>query len=907
MISESSCTKQPVDNGQLAGSHNDIDVSLTNIYKDGLQDKMRNSEVSKVNHSPLKTYERTTTVIARRMSDTAMVPTTIKSTDSNTSEILENHHKIQPSRLPRSPDLSKITSLRKGRAEEDLKKVTTTNKTHSKGVSRIAYPQSFQKESSHLTKCSSLDTSKCQDNQDDAKSTSVTSNDVLTQKSPPLYKTFRGQYGTINASPNNSPKFNSQGSFRTQPKCETIKSEEMEEVLSPSPQETRKQEGPCPAAVVLPRRVSPKVDNFLSKKSSSSKSKQNALLKRQNAEDLGSSSDTDTEGSGITFTINLKKKEGELKSKTTSKTRSDSLTTNGATKSTNNANVKSNDSAKVRPACTSPPTSRVILESKLSPKSSPQSPSNVPWRKANHQRDVTNDVASATENAKPGGVTSTSYIPTFSGICRTGNEVLGANSPTIYRKQPDSKALTNDQIPSPETPIVKSRSTRKLKLPAAGRVNEVTGTSPEIKGVPQVETPPAQRSVVRPLKNTAAPNVKLMIEKFNKKVTEEQSSPSLLRSPKLGVNRIRSPIGVQKSTSFTDPSPSSPPITSAESVIKSASASTIESRTRLMGSSLHSPSQTPEMPFKRTPNSSTGQPVGIASRIPRCLKSISEQESGDITKNDSTIFVKQPMTPSSEVVAQDSFNRASVWTSSNDSIRQSPTVAIRAQQIRRAKEEFLFTKIPVSSPAPCADNPSSSSSCSSPTPGWRPQSHRIPSSPLMAEPQLKRNATDVTPSECAKPKSILKVTNKEASSTAKLEPIPTETTDTTTKIMKSASAGAVDDPTTLKLSDLSSDHGSQSSVTSITQQTSQKSGIFNFKFRKAKMKQKKESLNTVKALCRQSLFVDIQPETDYVEQAKPSMMAPTTARSCPSSPELQGRPNGKTGWLAKPRILFKLK
>lgn len=82
-------------------------------------------------------------------------------------------------------------------------------------------------------------------------------------------------------------------------------------------------------------------------------------------------------------------------------------------------------------------------------------------------------------------------------------------------------------------------------------------------------------------------------------------------------------------------------------------------------------------------------------------------------------------------------------------------------------------------------------------------------------------------------------------------------------------------------------------------------GIFS-RFRKARMRRHKEKnpkLEAVSTLCRQSLVVDIQRKRGQEEKEPVA----STSKSCPSSPVLQKRDPQSSSWIRNPKKIFKPK
>lgn len=121
-------------------------------------------------------------------------------------------------------------------------------------------------------------------------------------------------------------------------------------------------------------------------------------------------------------------------------------------------------------------------------------------------------------------------------------------------------------------------------------------------------------------------------------------------------------------------------------------------------------------------------------------------------------------------------------------------------------------------------------------------------------------------------------------------------------LVKSASAGMIniDSSASARLFNPSSSQ-ENSSKGAISKS---KSGILS-RFRKARLKKHKEKeprLDTVSALCRQSLVVDVNKKNEPDRDSLPS-----TSKSCPASPVLNKKDQASSSWIRNPKKIFRPK
>ncbi|GAB6028380.1 hypothetical protein CHUAL_002547 [Chamberlinius hualienensis] len=514
----------------------------------------------------------------------------------------------------------------------------------------------------------------------------------------------------------------------------------------------------------------------------------------------------------------------------------------------------------------------------------------------------------------------------------------------------NNSAQNEEKLSAPSTPIVRSRSTRKLKPPTANKLDSQSSveiqpsTSVAQSSNSQIASPSTTRAL---LKEKTAPNVRSMIEKFNKKMDEAnqiiQSSPNLPRSQLTCGKFERTVFGLVKSTSFNDPQHieedkskhKDSQIRGTSSVIKSASASIIESGTDVQRRS--KPPMSPEAVPKKLFNAPP-QPVGIASRIPRCLTAICERDNNGKenvkAENVNTGSTQSPLNQRKLGGSDRSLHHNEMG---------SPKIGSRALEIKKAKENFLTRNSSTSSTGQ-SDGPTYS--------GWRSCYQRTVSSASESVEAEYSEATQKPKTITPKFKGILKPSRPEpveADQTSQSPSIRSEVDESFqqwfndpkneedledeligSRIVKSASAGAVDFAANYGRTSNDSRIISQTSTDSSDKQQKSTCGLFNFKFRRPKLSKHKkttntdtESLPTVKTLCRQSLLVDFDtnlgnhpPNSDQqvsnVHQQQKSF-ATTSSKSCPSSPEARPRPKPNdhktsSGLLQnKPRNLFKSK
>lgn len=580
---------------------------------------------------------------------------------------------------------------------------------------------------------------------------------------------------------------------------------------------------------------------------------------RQNAEDLVSSSDTDTEESGVTFTIDVGRKQPEKPERRT----------------------------RVQAPIQKPPRTfirRDVAETV------------EPWTGA-----ITKLPPASISAGRSPGDDATTNGDVIKGLTNNACNLLTPTrsrrpeilpSPlTAAKKIEESEELAKNK---PETPVMKSRSTRKLKFPTSPKVTEFSTSSPPPPppSIPVPEPSPVilRKGFIQSVAKEPSPNVKMMVEKFNMKIDQqEQHQPSQVpRSPLTRLQRrwISSP-GVQKSNSFREKAaPQTTPAT--DSVVKSASASTVEGRSTNKGSSMLRFPQSPT--FSAKSRTCLGQqPVGIASRIPRSLKSILEQDSAEGSKESQEVDAEVNEKRFFLLQSPRTANGRGAVTSSKASTSSSPS---SSSSTSSTTDQHHFTSPmtpPITTKLPIAN---------------KQMYGRTTAAPEVTSPKVTRSLVMDNAQHC-----------RSSSSSSEIHE------ESNIKVLKSASAGMMDagaepKPTTSTRS--------TEDLTSSRAQQLQKSGLFNFKFRKAKMKQKKEPLNTVKALCRQSLVVDIhgrlgtedggddgarRVDSDEARIEETSTAIPISSKSCPSSPELQSKQITKSGggWLTKPKILFRSK
>jgi hypothetical protein len=531
------------------------------------------------------------------------------------------------------------------------------------------------------------------------------------------------------------------------------------------------------------------------------------------------------------------------------------------------------------------------------------------------------------------------------------NKCVGEYEIIKPEKQPNLKGQANSQRePSPE----KNKTDRSdSSMPSSRPVTP----SPSFPPLP-LSPNPGRRDLYKVTTKETAPSIRMMIAKYNQKLTEQQEGPGG-RSPEVSGSGSASPVAwrspvaerrvraqmekyqeevqrvleqggrkvaarpggnkVQKSASdgiIRAPEKETVPTSEGESNKNSTDAAITKPLTLST-----KPRSILKSPSAGSINSTTPVPVTVNSN--RTVEAALSSEAVRATAKPPSPRVNPSPSPSSPSSPELGQHHSSP-----------PPSRLRALRLQRAKEEFL-TRGPggrswtSDGGTTSTDTPSASVS---PEPFWG-QEAADGSRKDIIRPGLRMRETDSVNRSRLSQVSV----ESESSYDSSVMFAGGSRKDTSTVsdegmlLVKSASAGMINiDPNTYRKFYEDRGAADQQPGTSDTQDDKSKAqacsrfGISSItsRFRRVKMRRSKDrdggKMNTVSMLCRQSLLVDLHLSKEGETSGAAEVTGPSTSKSCPSSPALQrsssvekpepGTSNAPTSWILNPaRKIFKPK
>ncbi|KAJ4434061.1 hypothetical protein ANN_16380 [Periplaneta americana] len=485
--------------------------------------------------------------------------------------------------------------------------------------------------------------------------------------------------------------------------------------------------------------------------------------------------------------------------------------------------------------------------------------------------------------------------------------------------------------------------------------------SPSSSFPPLPQSPnPNRRDLFKVSTKETAPSIRMMIAKYNQKLTEQQEGAGG-RSPEVGGSGSASPVAWRSPVAERRVRAQMEKY--QEEVQRVLQQGGKRSAMRFCGSKLQKSVsdgviRAPESPPVVTSESKDSEDIVTKKNLSLSAqpRSILKSPSAGSIKPTSSL----PLTPISSPVLQpvlvesssDTPTRLSptkppsprLNTSPNPTTPSSPELGIhhsspppsrlRALRLQRAKEEFL-TRGPggqswtSETGTPSTDTPSASVS---PEPFWGREATSEPDRDTVRPVLRIKEASSANRSRL----SQISVESESSYDSSLMLPgfsrkNPRDVSDEGMLLVKSASAGMINvDPHTYRKFYADRGAGEPQPSTSDSQEGKQKTqscskfGISSItsRFRRVKMRKNKDreggKMNAVSALCRQSLLVDLHLTKGSTSSGGAEAPGPSTSKSCPSSPVLQRSSSGEksgsgtssapTSWILNPaRKIFKPK